>query len=49
VDLNLIQHILEPCLLPYDLLVVEDLDRDLGHGGTKDSGFLAFQTHLGRP
>jgi hypothetical protein len=31
-DLNLIQQILEPCLLPNDLLLVEDLDCDLGQG-----------------
>lgn len=32
-DLNLIQQVFEPCLLPNDLLLVQDLDRNLGHGG----------------
>ena len=31
-DLNLIQQVFEPCLLPNDLLLIEDLDRDFGHG-----------------
>ena len=31
-DLNLIQQVFKPCLLPNNLLLVEDLNRNLGHG-----------------